>query len=74
MRTINSILETIISDVASLTRSLGYVFWALYFIEILFNVDLNPAFPLQEEWLIVGGAVLFVISMLLKIWLLRDRK
>lgn len=75
MRTkINRIIQTIAVDLANLLRLLAYVLFALYVIEILYDIELSPSFPLQGDFLFVGGVVFFIISMLIKVWLLRGNK
>jgi hypothetical protein len=68
---VHIIIEATVITLADLFNLLTYLLLALFVANILFEVKLNPQFPLQDERLVCGAIGTAFISILLKLWLLR---
>lgn len=62
----------IIEELSRLLSVVSYLLLALYMISILFHIELNSRFPLHESELILSSIVASLLSLLLKLWLLRS--
>ena len=69
----NNVIEIITKVASDLLHTLTYVLLALHVMSIAFEIDINPNFPIKEDELLLGAIVAAVLSMLMKLWLLRNR-
>lgn len=67
----NLILGVIINLVLDMSQVLTYLLLMLYTVVLLFNGELNPNFPLQNENLLFGAVVCSVLRVVLLFWLHR---
>lgn len=67
----NNFIEIIAKVLSDLLRTLTYVLLALHSMNIVFEIEINPNFPIKEDGLLLGAIVAAVLYMLLKLWLLR---
>jgi hypothetical protein len=69
----NNVKEIIAKVLSDLLRTLTYVLLALHAMNIAFEIEINPNFPIKEYGLLLGAIVSAVLSVLLKLWLLRNK-
>lgn len=69
----NNAIEIITKVASDLLHTLTYVLLTLHVMSIAFEIDINPNFPIKEDELLLGAIVAAVLSMLMKLWLLRNR-
>ena len=73
MKTKINVIEIILTFICDLTKTFTYLFLAIYVISVLFDVVLDPSFPLQGEGLLIGAVLSAVVSMSIRLWLLRHK-
>ena len=67
----NNVVEIIAKVLSDLLRTLTYVLLVLHSMNIVFEIEINPNFPIKEDGLLLGAIMAAVLYMLLKLWLLR---
>lgn len=71
MSTQKKIIEAILTAISDLFRVLFYTLFMLYVATILFEVELNPSFPLHGFELMIGSIVSALVSLGIKLYLLK---
>lgn len=67
----NLIIGVLTNLVLDMSQVLTYLLLMLYTVVLLFNGELNPNFPLQNENLLFGAVGFAVLRVLLIFWLHR---
>lgn len=67
----NLIIGVLTNLVLDMSQVLTYLLLMLYTVVLLFNGELNPNFPLQNENLLFGAVGFEVLRVLLIFWLHR---
>lgn len=73
MKTKTRTTEIIGFFLSDLIKAISYMLLGLYVISLVFNINLDPSFPLHQEELPIGAVVAGILAISIKLWLLRHK-